>query len=147
MNGIGIWSYVLPNNSRPVFFLFFPPHCLKKNFTSTFSHYSLRSITQSCSIGRALTPDSPPTITQSIPCKLRFGSGPKSGSKERNLVLAPVVRSKSIRFVKLTLSTETPIQVLSVHIRYLLYSARIPARFVRIWNVCFGHSFITLKTD
>jgi len=36
----GISSYVLPFNSLPFFFLFFPPHCLKKNATSFFSHCS-----------------------------------------------------------------------------------------------------------
>jgi hypothetical protein len=32
----GISSHVLPSSNRPVFFLFTPPHCLKKNATPAF---------------------------------------------------------------------------------------------------------------
>ena len=29
----GIWFHVRPSSTRPAFFLFLPPHCLKKNGT------------------------------------------------------------------------------------------------------------------
>jgi hypothetical protein len=59
----GIWSQVCPRSSRPAFFLFRPPHCLKKNGTSARRHCWRMSSTQAGSIGRGLRPDSPPTIT------------------------------------------------------------------------------------
>ena len=34
----GISSQVFPSRSRPVFFLFVPPHCLKKNATLASEH-------------------------------------------------------------------------------------------------------------
>lgn len=34
----GTSSQVLPSSNRPVFFLFFPPHCLKKNATPSLRH-------------------------------------------------------------------------------------------------------------
>src|SRR5262249_6414861 len=48
----------------PAFFLFLPPHCLKKNATPARWHWSRISVTQAGSIGRERGPDSPPTITQ-----------------------------------------------------------------------------------
>lgn len=54
-------------------------------------------VTHSGFIGRACGPDSPPTITQSIPRKFNFPIGPISGSIERNLTCAPVLRRWLIR--------------------------------------------------
>jgi hypothetical protein len=51
---------------RPSFW-FFPPHCLKKNGTRARRHCSRMSTTHDGFIGRGLRPDSPPTMTQSMP--------------------------------------------------------------------------------
>lgn len=56
--------------------------------------------TQAGSIGRAPGPDSPPTITQSMPARGSRGIGPSSGSTERNLMCAAVRRSEAMRCVK-----------------------------------------------
>ncbi len=37
-SGIGNWSQILPSRSRPVFFLFTPPHCLKWKATPVWMH-------------------------------------------------------------------------------------------------------------
>jgi hypothetical protein len=50
------------------------------------------STTHDSRIGLDLAPDYPPTITQSIPSKLRFGISPRRGSMERNLTFAAVFR-------------------------------------------------------
>ena len=68
----GISSHVLFKSIRPFFFLCTPPHCLKKNGTLYFRHCLFISSTHSSFIGLAPGPDSPPTITQSIP--FRFTS-------------------------------------------------------------------------
>src|SRR5208283_4343781 len=86
----GISSHVLPSSSRPAFFFLVPPHCLKKKGRPASRHWSRISNTQAGSMGRAPGPDSPPTITQSIPSRLSPGSGPRSGSSDRNLTIAPV---------------------------------------------------------
>src|SRR3954451_14738330 len=62
----GIVSYVRPSRRRPAFFLFLPPHCLKKNATPAQTHWSRMSVTHAGAIGRARWPDSPPTMTQSM---------------------------------------------------------------------------------
>ena len=36
--GCGIWLHVRPSNVLPAFFLFTPPHCLKKNCTPALRH-------------------------------------------------------------------------------------------------------------
>ena len=41
-------------------------------------------------MGRALGPDSPPTITQLMPSSSSSGSGPIKGSSDRNFIPAPV---------------------------------------------------------
>lgn len=64
---LGISSQVRPSRTLPVRFLKVPPHCLKKKATSLSKQLSRISRTQSESIARAPGPDSPPTITQSIP--------------------------------------------------------------------------------
>ena len=51
--------------------LFTPPHCLKKNGISAAMLWSRMSVTQPEAIGLAPGPDSPPTITQSIPFRLK----------------------------------------------------------------------------
>ena len=61
-----------------------PPHCLKKNGTSATWHWSRISVTHSRSIGRAPGPDSPPTITQSIP-QVELGQRAKQGLKRKEL--------------------------------------------------------------
>ena len=71
------------------------------------------SITHSLSNGLALGPDSPPTITQSMSCKLRRGRDSSRGSRERNLTRAPTWRRCSIRKVQDRVSTLTPIHTLS----------------------------------
>jgi hypothetical protein len=89
-NNLGISSQVRPFNNLPDFFLFTPPHCLKKNGTLALKHWSRISVTHCDSMGRALGPDSPPTITQSIPLKFNSGKGPSKGSNDKNLITAPV---------------------------------------------------------
>ena len=69
-NQIGRHRNLVPRPAferRPVFFLFTPPHCLKKNATPACGtgrgyRHPLRG-----AIGRAPGPDSPPTIAQSMP--------------------------------------------------------------------------------
>ena len=85
----GISSQVRPSSSRPVCFLKTPPHCLKKNGTAASTQSSRISRTQPVFIGRAPGPDSPPTITQSIPDKSNLGKGPSKGSSDKNFVRAP----------------------------------------------------------
>ena len=46
----------------------------------SFGEFGLKSI------GRGRLPDSPPTITQSIPSKRKSGIGPISGSTDKNFV-------------------------------------------------------------
>lgn len=111
----GISSQVLPSRIRPDFFLFLPPHCLKKNGTLAREHWSRRSTAQEGSIGRDFGPDSPPTITQSIPLRSRSGNGPSNGSSERNLSLAFVLRKSSIREQYFRFSTLTPIHTFAGH--------------------------------
>ena len=84
----GIWFHVRPSSTLPDFFLFVPPHCLKKKGTPAFLHWSLISITHSGLICLAPGPDSPPTITQSISFKSSSLIGPNSGSMEMNLTRA-----------------------------------------------------------
>ena len=43
----GIWLHVRPSSIRPAFFLFVPPHCLKKNATPVSMHCLRTSRTQS----------------------------------------------------------------------------------------------------
>src|SRR5216684_898811 len=86
----GIWSQVRPSSRRPACFLSLPPHCLKKKGTSARRHWSRRSIAHVGSIGCAFEPDSPPTMTQSMPRMSRSWSGPSSGSSDRNLSRARV---------------------------------------------------------
>src|SRR5690606_27979335 len=88
----GYWSQVRPSSSRPLAFGVRPPHCLKKNAVPVSRHWSRTSRTQSACIGRALAPDSPPTITQSMPSRFNDGSGPRSGSRDRNRTAAGVWR-------------------------------------------------------
>ena len=85
----GISLHVRPSSSRPPRFLFTPPHCLKKKATRAVLHWSRMSVTQSNCIGRAPGPDSPPTITQSIPLRFSFGDGPSNGSSDRNFTWVP----------------------------------------------------------
>ncbi len=53
-------------------------------------HWSLTSLTQSASIERDFGPDSPPTITQSMPDRFSLPRDPSQGSSERNFVFAGV---------------------------------------------------------
>src|SRR5690606_2676560 len=71
----GISKFFFPSSRLPVFFLFVPPHCLKKKATSIFSHCCFISKTHSFFMGLGFLPLSPPTITQSIFFKLSFGKG------------------------------------------------------------------------
>src|SRR3990172_1747130 len=96
---LGISSQVLPSSTRPVFFLFTPPHCLKKKGTFDVSHWLRISITHFGSISLARGPDSPPTITQLTLLRFRSGSGPRSGSSDRNLIFERVSLRWSIRKV------------------------------------------------
>src|SRR6266496_282587 len=101
---VGMSSKVFPFKSLP-FFDFgrrIPsapqqPHCLKKKATPASSHWCLILCTHSGFIGRALVPDSPPTITQWISVRLTRPKSSSNGSTERNLTLAPIVRRTSIR--------------------------------------------------
>lgn len=78
----GISSQILPSSTLPVFFLFKPPHCLKKKGILFIVHCSLMSSTHFSSIGRAPGPDSPPTMAQSILFSGSFSIGPSKGSSE-----------------------------------------------------------------
>ena len=115
----GISSHVLPSSVRPVFFLNTPPHCLKKKGVPLFTQLSRISLTQSASIGLAPGPDSPPTITQSMPVKSRPGKGPSRGSRERNFVRAPVSRSCPRRPSHFSDSMLAPSQMLGVQFSLL----------------------------
>lgn len=112
----GISSQVWPFSSRPLaFFERFtpsepqPPHCLKKKAAPKASHWRWMLSTHSCFIGRALAPDSPPTMTQWM--SVRFSS-PKSSSKgsaERKRIAALMPRRQSILGTPYSRSsTETP---------------------------------------
>ena len=142
----GISSHVRPSSSRPAFFLFVPPHCLKKNGTSACAHCSRRSVTQARSIGRDRGPDSPPTIAQSIPSRFSSGNGPSRGSSERNFTSAPVSRRSSMRDRYLSVSTLTPIQMLGAHSSFEFSRASRSARFVSTWKRCQYAWRITSKT-
>ena len=67
VEGEGISSQIRPSSTRPAFFLFVPPHCLKKKATPARRHWSRMSVTHAGSMGRAPGPDSPPRMSQSIP--------------------------------------------------------------------------------
>jgi hypothetical protein len=59
-------------------------------------------VTQAGSIGLASGPDSPPTITQSMPERLRAVNGPSRGSKDKNFTCArgaKVVDTESVLVV------------------------------------------------
>ncbi len=56
---LGIWFQVRFSKERPAFFLFTPPHCLKKNGIRASMHWSRISAIQPGSIGRAFEPDPP----------------------------------------------------------------------------------------
>src|SRR5262245_19092978 len=79
----GTPSQLRPSKSRPLRIFRVPPHCLKKKGTSAARHLSRISVTHWASIGLAPGPDSPPTITQSIPARSKFGSGPSRGSSDK----------------------------------------------------------------
>ena len=64
------------------------PHCLKKKATSDSRHLSRRPITHEGCIGRALAPDSPPAMTQSMASRKREGNGPKRGSADTKRMAA-----------------------------------------------------------
>ena len=107
-----------PSSSRPAFFLFVPPHCLKKNGTpARAALVADRRRPTPRSIGRAPGPDSPPTITQSMPVEVeRAAAGPSSGSSERNRTarrtFAQVVDAAD---GSRAFSTLTPIQTFAGH--------------------------------
>ena len=103
-----------PSRARPVTYFFHPPHCLKKYGTPAFTHRSRIAVTHSRRTGWAFGPDSPPTITQSMPSRRRDEIGPKRGSQERNLTLAPHPRRWSARNMFSSSSLVTPIQILGV---------------------------------
>lgn len=78
-------SHVRPSSKRPPTLGVAPPTCLKKKFADPLSWQRSRiSRTQSRSKGRKSGPLSPPTITQSMLVRSRLGSGPSSGSHDRN---------------------------------------------------------------
>ena len=110
----GLSSHVLPISKRPFFFLFTPPHCLKKNLTSCALLCCSKSSTHVSSIGLALGPDSPPTMSQLIPDKSIFPRGANSGSAEINLILAGVFFRDSSRYTYSEDSIVTPNQIFGV---------------------------------
>jgi hypothetical protein len=88
----GVSFQVRVSRTRPARDLNTPPHCLKKKGTRARAQRSRISRTQAESIGRAPGPDSPPTITQSMPLRSSFLSDPSRGSRLKNLMRAPVFR-------------------------------------------------------
>ena len=46
---VGISPHILPSSNLPAFFLWSPPHCLKKNGTLAFKHWSRTPFTHSSS--------------------------------------------------------------------------------------------------
>lgn len=70
---------------RPAFFLFAPPHCLKKKGTLALRHWFRRSTTQVGSIGRAPGPDSPPTMAQLICWRSKRSRGAEQGLQRQEL--------------------------------------------------------------
>ena len=111
----GIWFHVLPSSVRPFFFLLTPPHCLKKNGTPAARHWSRMSVAHSACMGLAPGPDSPPTMTQSMPSKSISGMGPSSGSKDKNFIAAGVCLRCSIRNRQSVFSTVTPVHTFCGH--------------------------------
>jgi len=129
----GNWSQVCSSSILPFFFLLTPPHCLKKNGTFAARHWSLISAAHSGFIGLAPGPDSPPTMTQSIPEKSILGIGLRSGSKEINLIAASVCLKWSIRYRYLAVSTVTPIHILGCQGNLEFNSTMRLERLVKIW--------------
>jgi len=74
------------------------PVCLKKNLVEDSVHLALIVRAHARSNGRALAPDSPPTIAQSIPSRLRPGRSSSSGSKLANRSFAGVLHRISRRW-------------------------------------------------
>ena len=103
----------------------------KKNGTLFFIARSLSSITQLLSIGLLFDPDSPPTISQSIPERLISEIDSNNGSAETNFTFAPVCLRSSQRSRAFLFSTDTPIQILSVQLIWDESAKRRFERFVR----------------
>jgi three-Cys-motif partner protein len=136
MNSSGITSSVVPFETLcPSCFAHTAPVCLKKNATPRSAHWSRMSRTQAASIDRAPWPDSPPTMTQSSPEKSTVGSGPRSGSSERNRTAAGVSRSLSARHAYRSSSMDVPSHTCSTgsgRSRRITDAMR-PGRLVRTW--------------
>ena len=114
------------------FWVYRPPHCLKKNGTAAATHWFLILAAHCGCIGRACGPLSPPTMTQWIPRSDKFGIGPSSGSIDRNLTVAGTARRFSILSKYSASSIETPCHTLRGHSRSGANSARREARLVSI---------------
>ena len=114
-----------PSRRRPAFFLFVPPHCLKKNGDA-------RPRALVAHVGRPTAgpsaarpgPDSPPTITQSMPRRSSFAQGAEQ-RLEREELHARARRPRSRRCGRRTsaFSTLTPIQTFGGHSSLGLSSA------------------------
>jgi len=111
----GISPHVRPSSILPVSFFRVPPHCLKKKGTLCASHKRRILLTHSGSIGRHFGPDSPPTITQSMPSRSRPGISASNGSIERNRTAEGTSRRSFIRNVYAGDSTLTPIHTFVGH--------------------------------
>src|ERR1041384_126072 len=97
-------------------------------------------------MGRAFGPDSPPTITQSIPRRGSLGIGASNVSTERKRTAAGTFRRSVIRITYSGDSTLTPIQTFCGQGSELEIEASRFGRFVRIWKVCQEAACIVAKT-
>ena len=107
-SGSGYSSHVRPSSRRPPAFGVRPPHCLKKKAVSASPPSPSARAPSASSIGRWPGPDSPPTISQSIPTRLKETSGPRSGSAEMKRTAAGVARKSSARPTQRLFSIEVP---------------------------------------
>lgn len=86
----------------------------KKNGILFFLHFFNKFSTHSFT-SLALTPDSPPTITQSILFKLMLSKSSKRGSQDKNFILHFIFLKSSILLKLFYFSTVTPTHILSVN--------------------------------
>ena len=145
--GDGLSSQRRPSSSRPLDFGRCPPHCLKKNATSSLAHASRRSRTHSGSIRRWPGPDSPPAMSQSMPSRLRPSSGPEQwlGADEAHRGMDRRVGSRrGGRSAGSRRSRPSKCSEASQARRRA--RARRSWRLVRIWKVCHAACPIVAKT-
>ena len=101
-------SQTSPSSKRPPDFGRAPPHCLKKNATSSLAQMSRSRRAQSGCMGRALGPLSPPTMAHAISRRSTSSIAPRSGSNEMNRASELILLNWVMRLTCAASSTETP---------------------------------------